>query len=126
MPEVHIPAMLREWTGGHSTVEAAGATVRQVIEDLERRWPGIRDRLIEGDRLRSNLSVAVDGEIGPLGLREAVEPSSEVHFVAAIKGGSPGGAGHLACRKSPASKVVPQFRPDEARRLGRGRRPQVE
>jgi sulfur-carrier protein len=87
MPEVHIPAMLRELTGGQSTVEAAGATVREIIEDLERRWPGIRDRLIEGGRLRSNLSVAVDGEVSPLGLRERVEPDGEVHFVAAIKGG---------------------------------------
>ena len=88
MPEVHIPAMLRELTGGRATVEAAGATVREIIEDLERRWPGIRDRLIDGARLRPNLSVAVDGEVSPLGLREAVEPSSEVHFVAAIKGGA--------------------------------------
>ena len=87
MPEVHIPAILRELTGDRSTVEAAGATVREVIEDLERRWPGIRDRLTDGDRLRSNLVVAIDGEVSPLGLREAVEPSSEVHFVAAIKGG---------------------------------------
>lgn len=87
MPEVYIPAMLRELTGGRSTVEAAGATVREVIEDLERTWPGIRDRLVDGGRLRPNLSVAVDGEVSPLGLRETVQPSSEVHFVAAIKGG---------------------------------------
>ena len=87
MPEVHIPAMLRELTGGSSTVEAAGATVREVIDDLDRQWPGIRDRLIDGERLRPNLSVAVDGEVSPLGLHEVVEPSSEVHFVAAIKGG---------------------------------------
>ena len=87
MPEVHIPAMLRELTGGRSTVEAAGATIREVIEDLERRWPGIRDRLTDDGRLRANLAVAIDGEVSPLGLREAVEPSSEVHFVAAIKGG---------------------------------------
>ena len=79
--------MLRELTGGRSTVEAAGATVREVIEDLERQWPGIRDRLTDGGRLRPNLAVAIDGEVGPLGLREAVETSSEVHFVAAIKGG---------------------------------------
>jgi len=87
VPEVHIPAMLRELTGGRSTVQAAGATVREVVEDLERQWPGIRDRLVDADRLRPNLSVAVDGEVSPLGLREAVEPTSEVHFVAAIKGG---------------------------------------
>ena len=88
MPEVHIPAMLRELTGGRASVEAAGATVREVIDDLERQWPGVRDRLVDGGKLRANLSVAVDGEISPSGLREAVEPSSEIHFVAAIKGGA--------------------------------------
>jgi hypothetical protein len=79
--------MLRELTGGRSTVEAAGATIREVIDDLERQWPGIRDRLTDGGRLRPNLAVAIDGEVSPLGLREAVERASEVHFVAAIKGG---------------------------------------
>ena len=36
MAEVYIPAMLRELTGGRSTVEVAGATVREVIDNLER------------------------------------------------------------------------------------------
>jgi len=62
--------------------------VRQVIESLETAWPGIRERLLEQDRLRPNISVAVDGEVTPLGLLEAVGPASEVHFVAAIRGGS--------------------------------------
>ena len=88
--EVHIPAMLRDLTGGMATVEAAGATVREVVEDLERRWPGIRERLVEDGRLRGNLSVAVDGELSPLGLREEVGEGSEVHFVAAIRGGRAG------------------------------------
>ena len=79
--------MLRELTGGRAIVEAAGATVREVVDDLERQWPGIRYRLVDNGRLRSNLSVAVDGEVSPLGLGEAVEPASEVHFVAAIRGG---------------------------------------
>ena len=62
--------------------------MRQVIESLETAWPGIRERLLEQDRLRPNISVAVDGEVTPLGLLEAVGPASEVHFVAAIRGGS--------------------------------------
>jgi molybdopterin synthase sulfur carrier subunit len=85
---VFIPAPLRELTGGRAAVEAAGATVGELIDDLDRRWPGLRQRLREGDRLRPNLSVAVDGEISPLGLREKVPPGAEVHFVAAIKGGA--------------------------------------
>jgi molybdopterin converting factor small subunit len=89
--------MLRELTGGRSTVQADGATVREVIDDLERQWPGIRDRLVSEGRLRPNLSVAVDGEVSPLGLREAVKPASEVHFVAAIKGGASPGATQSIC-----------------------------
>lgn len=88
MPEVHIPAMLRELTGGRAMVEAEGSTVREVIDGLERPWPGIRDRLADGGQLRPNLSVAVDGEVGPLGLREAATAASEIYFAAAIKGGA--------------------------------------
>jgi molybdopterin synthase sulfur carrier subunit len=65
-----------------------GSTVREVIDNLEQSWPGIRERLVTENRLRSNISVAVDGEVTPLGLLEPVSPSSEVHFVAAISGGA--------------------------------------
>jgi len=47
----------------------------------------MRESLLEDNRLRSNISVAIDGEVSPLGLLEKVGASSEVHFVAAIKGG---------------------------------------
>jgi molybdopterin converting factor small subunit len=85
---VYIPTLLQPITGGRAWVEAEGATVRQVIDSLERSWPGIRERLMEQDRLRPNISVAVDGEVTPMGLFEPVGPSSEILFVPAIKGGS--------------------------------------
>jgi len=85
---VYIPAQLARLTGGRSPVEVEGATVGQVVENLERTWPGIRERLLAGDRLRSNISVAVDGEVSPVGLLEPVGPRSEIHFVAAISGGA--------------------------------------
>jgi molybdopterin synthase sulfur carrier subunit len=87
---VYIPALLQSLTGGKSSVEAEGATVRQVIESLEQAYPGIRERLLEQGKLRPNISVAVDGEVSPMGLLEPVGPASEVHFVAAIKGGGIG------------------------------------
>lgn len=87
MATVYIPAQLRELTGGRATVEAAGATVRDIINDLERQWPGLAARLTDGGRLRQNISVAIDGEISPVGLLESVPPKAEVHFVTAIKGG---------------------------------------
>ena len=64
-----------------------GATVRQVIDNLERAWPGIGERLVAEGRLRANISVAVDGEVSPIGLLEPVSAESEIHFVAAISGG---------------------------------------
>jgi hypothetical protein len=87
---VYIPALLQPLTGGRVAIEVGNAaTVRQVVEELDRLHPGIAARLVEegGARLRPNISVAVDGEIAPLGLREPVPPSGEVHFVTAIKGG---------------------------------------
>jgi molybdopterin synthase sulfur carrier subunit len=88
MPLVFIPALLRPLSGGRPQVEVEGATVRQVIENLEQACPGIRDRLLDGDRLRPNIQVAVDGAVAPLGLREPTAPACEVHFVAAVSGGA--------------------------------------
>ena len=90
MALVYIPTPLAGLTGHRSPLQVEGATVGEVIDNLERAWPGIRERLISEGRLRSNISVAVDGEVTPLGLREPVSASSEVHFVAAISGGTHG------------------------------------
>jgi sulfur-carrier protein len=84
---VYIPTLLQGLTGGRPAIEVEGGTVHEVIANLDRLWPGIGDRLMEGGRLRPNISVAVDGEVSPMGLLEVVAPASEVHFVAAIKGG---------------------------------------
>ncbi|MBM3763913.1 MAG: MoaD/ThiS family protein [Acidobacteria bacterium] len=82
MARVHIPALLREATGGAEWVETGGATVREVVADLESRYPDLRGRLLKGT------AVAIDGEICAMGLAERVEPDSEVQFVSAIAGGN--------------------------------------
>jgi hypothetical protein len=64
-----------------------GATISDIIANLEAWYPGVQDRLIENGRLRPSVSVAIDGEITPFGLLEVVMPSSEVHFLTAIRGG---------------------------------------
>lgn len=87
MPRVFIPPPLQGLTGGRPSVEVEGATVRELLDNLERAWPGLRERLAEGDRLRPHVRVAVDGRISMLGLLERVSPTSEVHFVAAVSGG---------------------------------------
>ncbi|MCC6591242.1 MAG: MoaD/ThiS family protein [Bryobacterales bacterium] len=87
MAKVFIPTLLKELTGGQTEVQADGSTVRQIIQDLDRQFPGIGARLTDGGRLQPNISVAIDGEVTPLGLVEKVPLNAEVHFVTAIKGG---------------------------------------
>ena len=88
MATVFIPALMQNLTGSRQTVEVEGSTVRQIVENLDKAYPGIKDRLVEGNRLKSNISVAVDGEVTPLGMLERVGESSEVHVLPAIGGGS--------------------------------------
>jgi molybdopterin synthase sulfur carrier subunit len=87
VPAVFIPALLEPLAGGRRVVPVEGATVGEAIDNLERACPGIRERLLDGGRLRAGVSVAVDGEIAAGGLREPVSPSSEIHFVVAVRGG---------------------------------------
>jgi len=89
MAKVFIPVALQELTGGVRELEISGASVREIVAELERRYPGAREQLVDGNHLRLNITVAVDGEISPMGLLEEVGENSEVHFVAAIRGGSP-------------------------------------
>jgi molybdopterin synthase sulfur carrier subunit len=84
---VFIPTQLRRLTGGHDRIEVAGATVGDVVDAIERRFPGFRDRVASGDEIAPGLSVAVDGETASLGLLETVGPASEIHFIPALGGG---------------------------------------
>lgn len=87
MAQVWIPALLRDLTGGAEQVTARGETVGELVEDLERLYPGLRARLTEEGRLRPSLAVAVDGVVRPKKLRQRLEPDSEVVFLPAISGG---------------------------------------
>jgi len=87
MPTLWIPTPLRNFTQGEASVTVSGLTVREAIENLESQFPGIKDRLVEEDRIRPNVSVFVDGTISHLKMRERLEETSEVHFLLAISGG---------------------------------------
>ena len=89
MPEVWVPPRIQNLTGGRQQVVVSGATVRQVINNLEREYPGTRELLMdqEEDDLLPGLAVIVDGETSLLGLLERVQEGSEVHFLPAIGGG---------------------------------------
>jgi molybdopterin synthase sulfur carrier subunit len=87
MATVFIPALLRKLTGGKDRTSATGATLKDIIADLERQFPGFRDRVVEKGDLAGSIAVSIDGEIITGGLAESVSANSEIHFVPAIGGG---------------------------------------
>ena len=60
--EVRIPTILRTYTQGEKTVHGDGDTLLQVIDDVEARHPGLKDRLVEDTGLRRFVNVYVNDE----------------------------------------------------------------
>lgn len=87
MTTVFIPALLRKLTGGKDRTSVTGSTLREIIDDLERQFPGFRDRVVEHGDLAGSIAVSINGEVITGGLSEPVPPASEIHFVPAIAGG---------------------------------------
>ena len=88
MHTVFIPALHRDLTAGVETAPADGATVGQLLDDLDRRYPGLKDRLSQNGELRAGIAVAVEGVVSRRGLRHRLEAPSEVHFIPAMAGGA--------------------------------------
>jgi molybdopterin synthase sulfur carrier subunit len=86
---VRIPAPLRTLTGGKDEVPAAGATLGDVITDLETRHPGIKDRLCDEKGVRRFVNIYVGDEDTRFagGLKAAIKTGDEISIVPAIAGG---------------------------------------
>ena len=89
MATVSIPTILRTHTGGEKSVEAKGVTVAEVIDDLDSRHSGLRDRLITNGNLHRFVNVYVDDEDVRFagGLQAPVKDSSTVTILPAVAGG---------------------------------------
>lgn len=87
MATVFIPSMLRPLADGCETLDVGGSTVGELVRNLAAVYPDLALRLLDGDRLRSNISVAIDGEVSTLGLLDSVGADAEIHFIPAIAGG---------------------------------------
>ncbi len=72
---------------GEQKLVIEGTNLRQVIDNLDSQYSGFKERLVEDGKIKPNISVAVDGEITPLGMIQKVRSDSEVHFLPAISGG---------------------------------------
>jgi molybdopterin synthase sulfur carrier subunit len=83
---VLIPTPLLSYTGQRQ-VEAAGATLAAVLADLDRRYPGIRFRVInEQDRMRPHIRFFVNGH-QVFDLSQPLRAADEVVIVQALSGG---------------------------------------
>jgi molybdopterin synthase sulfur carrier subunit len=89
---VRIPAPLRTLTGGKDEVSAAGNTVGEVIEDMEKHHPGIRDRLLDAKGVRRFVNIYVGEEDVRFlqGLATPLKGGDQISIVPAIAGGSGG------------------------------------
>ena len=83
---VLIPSPLRSYTGA-SEIEAEGATLGALLDDIERRFPGFRFRMVdEQDRIRPHMRVFVGNE-QVFDLARPLAPSDSIAIVQALSGG---------------------------------------
>jgi molybdopterin converting factor small subunit len=78
---------MQNLTDGKEKIFVPGTTIRMVIDNLEASYPGFKGRLCDGERIRPNIAVYVDGVISREGMRKQVASATEIHFLPAISGG---------------------------------------
>jgi molybdopterin converting factor small subunit len=85
--KVALPTPLAEYTAHRREVEAEGATLDELLRDLDRRHPGIRFRVVdEQDAIRPHIKIFVNRSQAR-SLAHALGPADEVLVVAALSGG---------------------------------------
>ena len=84
---VFVASPLYSYTGGRGQLEATGATVADVLADLDRRYPGIRFRIVdEQDRVRPHMRIYLGTEAAA-SLSQTVPAGQEIHILQALSGG---------------------------------------
>jgi MoaD family protein len=87
--EVRIPTILRPYTKDQKTVEAEGSTLSAVISDLDAKYTGLGERLLENGALRRFINVYINDEdvrfLG--GLEAAIKDGDSITVLPAVAGG---------------------------------------
>ncbi len=87
MPQVFIPSQLTSYTDGISRLAATGGDIEQVLDDLDRRYPGLKFRVVdEQDRIRRHMRIFKDGDRAT-DIRQPVTEADEVLIFGALSGG---------------------------------------
>lgn len=85
--KVFVPTPLRPYTGQQSEVEAGGSTLRELLAELDRRYPGFRFRIVnEQDGIREHIKIFVNQELVSH-LAAPLRPNAEVQIICALSGG---------------------------------------
>lgn len=84
---VRVGSILFEYTGGEEFVEGAGATVSELFDDLERRFPGLRFRVVdEQGQLRPHIALFLD-QRATRSTADPLDGVATVHVLGALSGG---------------------------------------
>jgi molybdopterin synthase sulfur carrier subunit len=87
MINVFVPSQLHSYTGGVSRLQAYGGTVDAVLDDLDRRFPGLKFRVIdEQARIRPHMRLFI-GKEAARDIRAPVRPGDELMIFGALSGG---------------------------------------
>jgi molybdopterin converting factor small subunit len=88
--QVKVPTILRTYTGGEKAVPGQGATLAEVIDDVESNHSGIKERLVDGEELRRFINVYVNDEDVRFtgGLSTSVKDGDTVVILPAVAGGA--------------------------------------
>jgi len=87
LAKVSVSAVLRRLTGGAAETTVPGATLGQVIANLEALYPGFLEGVTRGDRLKPGVSAIVDGRGVGDDLDKELGENAEVHFLFLVAGG---------------------------------------
>ena len=87
--EVRVPTILRPYTAGEKVVTASGDSIEAVVLDLDARYPGIRERLVDESGLRRFVNVYLNDEDVRFldGLGTAVADNDAITILPAVAGG---------------------------------------
>ncbi len=84
---VHVSSILHEYTAGESLLSASGRDLGAVLDDLERRHPGLTFRIVdEQNRIRPHIKIYVAGRMAR-GLTTKIPAGAEIHILQALSGG---------------------------------------
>tara|TARA_Y100001970_G_scaffold87_1_gene88 strand:+ start:597 stop:860 length:264 start_codon:yes stop_codon:yes gene_type:complete len=87
MIKVFLPYKTRKIFNLPVEVDAEGNNLRNLIEFLDKKYPGLKQELVDEDKLIPTISAVIDGRTTKLGLIQKLDNVSEIHFLPSIAGG---------------------------------------